>query len=104
MCEDRAVMSTDLPDSPSLSRSLSPSPGHAPGHRAQGPHASLAAGARPAPGTLHELVIDWFGDHARDLPWRRPDAGAWSVMVSEFMLQQTPVSRVLPVHREWLDR
>jgi A/G-specific adenine glycosylase len=53
---------------------------------------------------LHDLVIDWFDDHARDLPWRRPDAGAWSVMVSEFMLQQTPVSRVLPVHGEWLAR
>ena len=34
---------------------------------------------------------------ARDLPWRGPEAGAWRVMVSEFMLQQTPVSRVLPV-------
>ncbi|MDX6355142.1 MAG: A/G-specific adenine glycosylase, partial [Streptomyces sp.] len=53
---------------------------------------------------LHDLVIDWFDDHARDLPWRHPDAGAWSVMVSEFMLQQTPVSRVLPVHAEWLAR
>jgi A/G-specific adenine glycosylase len=58
----------------------------------------------PAVAQLHDLVIDWFGDHARDLPWRRPDAGAWSVMVSEFMLQQTPVSRVLPVHAQWLAR
>ncbi|WUH91662.1 A/G-specific adenine glycosylase [Streptomyces sp. NBC_00433] len=66
---------------------------HAPEHRDPG---SAAA--------LHELVIDWFGAHARDLPWRRPDAGAWSVMVSEFMLQQTPVVRVLPVHEQWLAR
>ncbi|WNI17106.1 A/G-specific adenine glycosylase [Actinacidiphila sp. ITFR-21] len=58
----------------------------------------------PALAELHGLVIDWFDEHARDLPWRRPDAGAWSVMVSEFMLQQTPVSRVLPVHAEWLVR
>ncbi|MFF7214359.1 A/G-specific adenine glycosylase [Streptomyces sp. NPDC008238] len=53
---------------------------------------------------LHSPVIDWFDDHARDLPWRRPEAGAWGVMVSEFMLQQTPVSRVLPVYGQWLER
>lgn len=49
-------------------------------------------------------VLEWYDEHARDLPWRRRDASAWSVMVSEFMLQQTPVSRVLPVHEAWLDR
>lgn len=49
-------------------------------------------------------VLEWYDEHARDLPWRRPDASAWSVMVSEFMLQQTPVARVLPVHAAWLDR
>ncbi|WP_432038155.1 A/G-specific adenine glycosylase [Streptomyces cucumeris] len=54
--------------------------------------------------TLHRPVIDWFDAHARDLPWRRPEAGAWGVMVSEFMLQQTPVSRVLPVYEQWLAR
>ncbi len=53
---------------------------------------------------LWEPVTGWYADHARDLPWRRPEAGAWSVMVSEFMLQQTPVARVLPVHEAWLDR
>lgn len=53
---------------------------------------------------LHSPVIDWFDDNARDLPWRRPEAGAWGVMVSEFMLQQTPVSRVLPVYEQWLER
>ncbi|MDX2817824.1 A/G-specific adenine glycosylase [Streptomyces sp. NPDC006207] len=53
---------------------------------------------------LHSPVIDWFDDNARDLPWRRPEAGAWGVMVSEFMLQQTPVSRVLPVYGTWLER
>src|SRR6058998_3811029 len=53
---------------------------------------------------LHSPVIDWFDTHARDLPWRRPEAGAWGVMVSEFMLQQTPVSRVLPVYEQWLAR
>ncbi|MFF1490338.1 A/G-specific adenine glycosylase [Streptomyces sp. NPDC058319] len=54
--------------------------------------------------TLHTQVITWFEGNARDLPWRRADAGAWGVMVSEFMLQQTPVSRVLPVYEQWLER
>ncbi|MEE1738171.1 A/G-specific adenine glycosylase [Streptomyces sp. BE147] len=56
------------------------------------------------PTSLHTPVIGWFEQHARDLPWRRPEAGAWGVMVSEFMLQQTPVSRVLPVYEQWLAR
>ncbi|AWL39135.1 MULTISPECIES: A/G-specific adenine glycosylase [Streptomyces] len=56
------------------------------------------------PVSLHTPVIGWFEQHARDLPWRRPEAGAWGVMVSEFMLQQTPVSRVLPVYEQWVAR
>ncbi|WP_438486637.1 A/G-specific adenine glycosylase [Streptomyces sp. S186] len=69
-------------------------------------NASAAASAAEATdGTgLHGPVTDWFAEHARDLPWRRPEAGAWGVMVSEFMLQQTPVSRVLPVYEQWLAR
>ncbi|OUZ08638.1 adenine glycosylase [Aeromicrobium sp. PE09-221] len=56
---------------------------------------------------LHDRVITWFAAHRRDLPWRgrdgrRPDP--WAVMVSEFMLQQTPVSRVLPVFEAWMER
>ncbi len=53
---------------------------------------------------LHEPLLEWYAEHARDLPWRRPEATPWSVMVSEFMLQQTPVARVLPVHAQWLER
>ncbi|MFP5253352.1 MAG: A/G-specific adenine glycosylase [Actinomycetes bacterium] len=53
---------------------------------------------------LPERVIAWYDEHARDLPWRRPEATPWSVLVSEFMLQQTPVARVLPVHEVWLER
>ncbi|WP_031081066.1 A/G-specific adenine glycosylase [Streptomyces sp. NRRL WC-3549] len=56
------------------------------------------------PVSLHTPVIGWFEQHARDLPWRRPEAGAWGVMVSEFMLQQTPVNRVLPVYEQWMAR
>jgi A/G-specific adenine glycosylase len=53
---------------------------------------------------LQAPILEWYADHQRDLPWRRPGTSAWSVMVSEFMLQQTPVSRVLPVHEAWLER
>jgi A/G-specific adenine glycosylase len=52
---------------------------------------------------LHEALIGWYDAHARDLPWRGEGATPWSVMVSEFMLQQTPVARVEPVHRLWLE-
>ena len=53
-------------------------------------------------------VSAWYLEHARDLPWRRAEFhdryGAWGVLVSEFMLQQTQVSRVIPRLAEWLDR
>ena len=52
---------------------------------------------------LHEQIIDWFDAHARVLPWRS-DPYPWAVMVSEFMLQQTPVARVLPVFDGWMQR
>lgn len=56
---------------------------------------------------MHPLVapvIGWYDAAARDLPWRAPDRTPWGVLVSEVMLQQTPVARVLPAWREWLDR
>jgi len=49
-------------------------------------------------------LLAWFAGHARDLPWRAPGSTPWSVLVSEIMLQQTPVARVVPAHREWLGR
>lgn len=49
-------------------------------------------------------VLRWYTSNARDLPWRRPGAGAWAVLVSEVMLQQTPVARVLPAYDAWLSR
>jgi A/G-specific adenine glycosylase len=49
-------------------------------------------------------VSTWYAGAARDLPWRRPGTTPWAVVVSEFMLQQTPVARVEPVWREWLNR
>ncbi len=53
---------------------------------------------------LHQRINQWFLDQARDLPWRRDECTPWGVMVSEFMLQQTPVKRVLPVWEEWMRR
>ncbi|GAB2634004.1 HhH-GPD family protein [Kribbella swartbergensis] len=57
-----------------------------------------------APAALHEPVLEWYAANARELPWREPGAGPWAVMVSEFMLQQTPVNRVLPAYQAWLER
>jgi A/G-specific adenine glycosylase len=47
-------------------------------------------------------ITSWFKKNKRDLPWRKTDA--WGVLVSEFMLQQTPVNRVLPVYKAWMKR
>ncbi len=51
-----------------------------------------------------ERVLAWYATHARDLPWRRPGATPWQVMVSEFMLQQTPVERVRGPWATWVER
>ena len=54
--------------------------------------------------TLHAPVLAWYAEHARDLPWRAPGTSPWAVLVSEVMLQQTPVARVQPVYLDWLRR
>ncbi len=54
--------------------------------------------------TYQGPVLGWYAGNARSLPWRLPTATPWSILVSEFMLQQTPVSRVLPAHASWLRR
>jgi len=61
-----------------------------------------AADARAA--ELTRLVREWFLVHGRDLPWRHDDFGAWGILVSEIMLQQTPVARVVPRLAQWLER
>lgn len=53
---------------------------------------------------LHTEIISWFTANARDLPWRKPDCSPWGIFVSEIMLQQTPVVRVLPVWEQWMAR
>ena len=70
-------------------------------------HTITHAKPAPAPGQtryLHEQITSWFADNARELPWREPQCSPWGIMVSEFMLQQTPVVRVLPVWEQWMQR
>jgi A/G-specific adenine glycosylase len=66
------------------------------------------AAVTDAPSDRHRTVVDrvltWYAAHARDLPWRRPEATPWQVVVSEFMLQQTPVERVREPWRLWVER
>ncbi|OBB11416.1 adenine glycosylase [Mycolicibacterium setense] len=51
-----------------------------------------------------EQLVSWYRDAQRDLPWRRQGVTAWQILVSEFMLQQTPVARVEPIWTAWIDR
>ena len=53
---------------------------------------------------LHRPVLAWYDSHARELPWRADDRSPWAVLVSEVMLQQTPVDRVVPAWEAWLAR
>jgi A/G-specific adenine glycosylase len=73
------------------------------------------SGAESAEGTLDPLtsaerrevvrrVLRWYRGNARDLPWRRPGTSPWQIMISEFMLQQTPVERVREPWQTWVDR
>jgi A/G-specific adenine glycosylase len=54
--------------------------------------------------TFIAAVTSWYDEHARDLPWRRDGVTPWGVLVSEVMLQQTPVSRVVPAWVQWQAR
>lgn len=63
-------------------------------------HGTIRAVAKDTPRI--DRVCSWFAHNARPLPWR--STSPWGVLVSEFMLQQTPVSRVEPVWRAWMDR
>ncbi len=50
------------------------------------------------------VVVAWFADNKRELPWRDPEVTAWGILVSEFMLQQTQVDRVAPKWLTWMQR
>ena len=66
--------------------------------------ARVRTGEPSAGPAVGDVIVDWYADAARDLPWRRPGVDAWAVLVSEVMLQQTPVARVEPVWRDWIAR
>ena len=52
---------------------------------------------------MDKLVLDWFRENGRDLPWRRT-RDPYAILVSEVMLQQTQVERVVPRYLRWLER
>jgi A/G-specific adenine glycosylase len=52
---------------------------------------------------VEAALLEWFGRTARDLPWRRT-RDPYAILVSEVMLQQTQVERVVPRYEEWLER
>ena len=52
---------------------------------------------------FRQRLLTWYRRHGRDLPWRRTD-DPYHILVSEIMLQQTQVDRVLPKYAEWLDK
>ncbi|WP_441959511.1 A/G-specific adenine glycosylase [Mycolicibacterium houstonense] len=49
-------------------------------------------------------LVRWYQHAQRDLPWRKSGVTAWQILVSEFMLQQTPVARVQPIWLAWIER
>ena len=51
---------------------------------------------------MEELLLSWFAEHGRDLPWRRT-RDPYAILVSEVMLQQTQVERVVPRYLRWLE-
>jgi A/G-specific adenine glycosylase len=57
-----------------------------------------------ASATIPEVIAGWYEAGHRELPWRAPGYPAWGILISEFMLQQTPVARVIPRLAEWLER
>lgn len=61
-----------------------------------------ARSASPMPSA--QAVVSWYREHARDLPWREPGTTPYGVLVSEVMSQQTPVARVVPAWRQWMER
>lgn len=65
---------------------------------------TVAAERAPRTPDLATPLVAWFRAEARDLPWRRPGFPAWGTLVSEIMLQQTQVARVVPRLEAWLIR
>lgn len=56
------------------------------------------------PLTVTAELLDWYRSAARELPWRNDEVTAWGILLSEIMLQQTQVDRVLPIWQQWMLR
>lgn len=67
------------------------------------PRTPPALPAPPARRRFRATLLRWYRAHGRDLPWRRTD-DPYHILVSEVMLQQTQVDRVLPKYHEWLGK
>lgn len=65
------------------------------------PSPAPTSAARTA--VLHTTLLEWYAANARDLPWRG-ECTPWGVFLSEVMSHQTPVARVEPIWRQWLER
>jgi A/G-specific adenine glycosylase len=63
----------------------------------------VQAGRASTVGPVEELLSAWFGENGRDLPWRKTK-DPYAVLVSECMLQQTQVERVIPRWVAWIER
>src|SRR2546429_8228618 len=63
----------------------------------------LALPAPPDRRRFRQRLLTWYRRHGRDLPWRKTD-DPYHILVSEIMLQQTQVDRVLPKYAEWLQK
>lgn len=77
------------------------------GASAAGPDDAVEAASdipsRAARYAARDAILAWYGEVARDLPWRRTD-DPYAILVSEVMLQQTQVARVVPRFEAWIDR
>jgi A/G-specific adenine glycosylase len=66
----------------------------------------MSAACLPSPDArqrFRRAILGWYRRHGRDLPWRRT-SDPYHILVSEMMLQQTQVDRVVPKYHEWLDK
>jgi A/G-specific adenine glycosylase len=64
---------------------------------------ALSVPAPPSRRRFRRALLNWYRDHGRALPWRET-ADPYHILVSEMMLQQTQVDRVLPKYVEWLEK
>jgi A/G-specific adenine glycosylase len=71
--------------------------------RSAKPPALAAKPSSDARRRFRQRLLTWYRRHGRDLPWRKTD-DPYRILVSEIMLQQTQVERVLPKYAEWLDK